>query len=62
LDLIKQKTDQLNQVSLKVGQFVYSQKSPETNPGFNKSPDKKTNKVDDNTVDAEFEEKHSTKK
>jgi len=64
LDVIKQKTEQLNQASLKVGQAMYKQQpqTPEENAGNNRSPDKEMKMDNKNTVDAEFEEKKSDKK
>merc|ERR1712187_425915 len=58
LDVIKQKTEQLNQVSLKVGRAMYKQQpqTPEENFCNNSSPDKETKMDNKNTVDAEFEE------
>merc|ERR1712048_114517 len=63
LDTIKQKTEQLNQASLKVGQSMYKQQqsSPETEADFSKPPGNEMNMDDKNTVDAEYEEKKSDK-
>jgi len=64
LDDIKQKTEQLNQTSLKVGQAMYSQKpsSPEADVDNSRSPEKEMKKDSEYTVDAEFEDKDLGKK
>merc|ERR1712048_307585 len=64
LDVIKQKTEQLNQASLKVGQAMYKQQpsSPEGDASNNKPPEKERKMDNENTIDAEFEEKESGKK
>merc|ERR1712066_62509 len=64
LDDIKQKTEQLNQTSLKVGQAMYPQKpsSPEADVDNNRSPEKEMKKDNEHTVDAEFEDKDLGKK
>merc|ERR1739845_310599 len=64
LDDIKQKTEQLNQASLKVGQAMYKQQpaQPEEDAVHNTSPDKEIKTDNKNTVDAEFEEKETGKK
>merc|ERR1739845_81758 len=64
LDVIKQKTEQLNQASLKVGQAMYTQQSasPSGDADYNRSPDTELKNNEENTVDAEFEEKESGKK
>jgi molecular chaperone DnaK len=64
LDVIKQKTEQLNQASLKVGQAMYKQTPPshEGDDDYNRPPEKEMKMDNKNTVDAEFEEKESGKK
>merc|ERR1712032_1079880 len=64
LDVIKQKTEQLNQASLKVGQAMYKQQppSPEGDASNNRPPEKGRKMENESTVDAEFEEKESGKK
>jgi len=64
LDVIKQKTEQLNQASLKVGQAMYKQQpqSSEGDADYSRSSDKEMKMDNENTVDAEFEEKESGKK
>merc|ERR1712151_615321 len=63
LDVIKQKTEQLNQARLKVGQAMYKQQppSPEGDASNNRPPEKGRQMDNESTVDAEFEEKESRK-
>jgi len=65
LEVIKQKSEQLSQASLKVGQSMYAQQPPqsEEDVSSNGSPSNDEMKKDnENTVDAEFEEKDTSKK
>jgi molecular chaperone DnaK len=56
-DLIIQKKEALSQASLKIGQAIYGQQSQQANA----AADDATNKKDDNTVDADFNDKEEKK-
>merc|ERR1712066_806215 len=58
LEVIKQKSEQLSQASIKVGQAMYKQKPPsrEGDADYNRPPEKGMKMDNENTVDAEFEE------
>jgi len=56
LDTVKGKIEALNQASLKIGQAIYGQQGGDAAPGEGEEK-----KEDDNTVDAEFEEKKDEK-
>jgi len=53
LDALKSKTEALNQASLKIGQAIYGKQQQQQQPADGEGEEKK----DENTVDAEFEEK-----